>query len=317
MNDKVLYESLRPKKMEQMILPKRIRDIIGDGSLNQNYLFYGSPGLGKTSAAKILAEKHPHIYINCSDETGVDVVRNKINTFCSTISVFDGEEKKKVVILDEMDGVSNQFFKALRGTIEKFIDNSRFIGTCNYFNEIPDAMHSRFSLVNFELLDKDEEMYVFEEQKKRALMVLKKIGINCDEEVLDELVGRNFPDMRKLFNKIQSIRDSGMKTLTKDFVMKTEWSFEDIFKICISVPDPQHNYQFLVNQYNSKVDDVLSALGTEFPKWISEKHSDMIRFIPGVIIEVADYQAQRIQVIDPVISMLACVFRIQNIFHSK
>lgn len=315
--NRLLTEVLRPKKIDQLILPDRIRAILGDGTLKQNYLFYGGPGLGKTSAAKVLAANYPYIYINCSDETGVDTVREKINKWCSTISVMDGAEAIKVVILDELDGVSDQFFKALRGTIEKFADQARFIGTCNYFNKIPDAMHSRFTLVNFDFLDPEEEEIVYQEQVKRASTVLTKLNITHNTEAVEELVKRCLPDMRKLFNRIQTMQISGVKELTRDSIMKTEWSFEDIFKLCAGTPDPYNNYIFLINQYGSRVDDVLGALGDEFPKWLEEKYPSKINFLPGIIVEVAAHQAQRVHVIDPAISMISCIFKIQTILNSK
>lgn len=314
---RLLTEILRPKTVDQLILPPRIKAVFGDGTLKQNFLFYGGPGLGKTSAAKVLASKYPSIYINCSDETGVDVVRNKINTFCSTISVMDGAEAIKVVILDEMDGVSDQFFKALRGTIEKFAEQARFIGTCNYFNKIPETMHSRFTLVNFDFLDTEEEKLVYEEQVKRAGTILTKLNITHSTEAVEELVKRSLPDMRKLFNKIQTMQISGVKELTKEAIMKTEWSFEDIFKICAGSPDPYNNYIFMVNQYGSRVDDVLGALGDEFPKWLAEKYPSKLSLLPGIIVEIAQHQAQRVHVIDPAVTMLSCVFRIQTILNSS
>ena len=298
MANKLLTEVLRPKKLEQLILCPRIKSVIGEGKLEQNYCFYGRPGSGKTTLAKVLASKYPYIYINCSDETGVDTVREKINRWCSTISVLDGEESLKVVILDELDGVSDQFFKALRGTIEKFADQARFIGTCNFVNKIPDYMHSRFTMINFDFVDKTEEEFLLAEQIKRTKFLLPKLNINADEDALIELVKRNFPDMRKLFNKIQSIQISKISNLTLDTVMKTEWSFEDIFKICVDKPEPAKNYAFLSNQYNGKVDDVLEALGSEFPKWLEEKAPSKIPMLPAIIIEVAMYQAQRVHVID-------------------
>jgi len=310
---RLLTEILRPKKIDQLILPPRIRAILGDGTLKQNFLFYGGPGLGKTSAAKVLASNYPYIYINCSDETGVDVVREKINKWCSTISVMDGAESLKVVILDELDGVSDQFFKALRGTIEKFADQARFIGTCNYFNKIPDAMHSRFTLVNFDFLDSEEENNVFQEQVKRASTVLNKLNIAHTDEGVEELVNRCLPDMRKLFNRIQTMQISGVTELTKESIMKTEWSFEDIFKICAGTPDPANNYSFMVNQYGSRVDDVLGSLGDEFPKWLIENLPSKVNTLPMIIVEVAKHQAQRTQVIDPAVTMLSCVFTIQTI----
>jgi DNA polymerase III delta prime subunit len=316
MSNRLLTEVLRPKKIEQLILPPRIRAILGDGKLKQNYLFYGGPGLGKTSAAKVLAAGYPYIYINCSDETGVDTVREKISKWCSTISVLDGNESIKVVILDELDGVSDQFFKALRGTIEKFAEQARFIGTCNYFNKIPDAMHSRFTLVNFDFLDKEEEGLVFDEQVKRASSVLSKLNIAYTKEAVEELVKRCLPDMRKLFNRIQTMQISGITELSKESILKTEWSFEDIFKVCVGAPDPYQNYTFMINQYGSRVDDVLGALGNEFPKWLEEKHPQKTSCLPAIIVEIATHQAQRVHVIDPSISMLSCVFRIQTIINS-
>jgi DNA polymerase III delta prime subunit len=317
MSNRLLTEILRPKKIDQLILPPRIRAVLGDGTLKQNYLFYGGPGLGKTSAAKVLAAGYPYIYINCSDETGVDTVREKITKWCSTISVLDGAESLKVVILDEIDGVSEQFFKALRGTIEKFAEQARFIGTCNYFNKIPEAMHSRFTLVNFDFLDPEEEDFVYMEQVKRATIVLNKLNIASTPEAVEELVKRCLPDMRKLFNRIQAMQISGVKELTKESIMKTEWSFEDIFKLCSGSPDPYNNYVFLVNQYGSRVDDVLGALGNEFPKWLEEKQPHKINFLPGIIVEIAAHQAQRVHVIDPAISMLSCIYKIQTILNSK
>jgi DNA polymerase III delta prime subunit len=97
----LLTEKLRPKEIRHMILPPRIRVLFEDKGLNQNVLLAGSPGCGKTTLAKILAKDLPHMFINVSDESSVDTIRNKINDFCSNISVLDGKSSKKVVILDE------------------------------------------------------------------------------------------------------------------------------------------------------------------------------------------------------------------------
>ena len=97
-------EKYRPQKLSDLIVPERIAKKLDKG-VYQNLLFYGGPGSGKTSSAKILAKDHPTLYINCSSETGVDTVRVKISEFCSTLSLLDGERKLKVVILDEFDGV--------------------------------------------------------------------------------------------------------------------------------------------------------------------------------------------------------------------
>ena len=123
--------------------------------------------------------------------------------------------------------------------------------------------------------------------------------------------------MRKLFNKIQTLQISDVKNLTKESILKTEWTFEDIFKICTSAPDPYQNYVFMVNQYATRVDDVLGSLGSEFPKWLEENMPGKIGSLPSIIVEIANHQAQRVLVIDPVISMLSCVYKIQTILNSK
>jgi DNA polymerase III delta prime subunit len=311
-------EKFRPKNLEQMILPERIRKSIGSGELQQNYLFYGSPGLGKTSLAKVLAAKYPFLYINVSDESSVEVIREKITNWCSTISLLDGAEMFKVVILDEMDGASDQFYKALRATIEKFADTARFIGTCNYINKVPDPVQSRFTCINFDFLSKEEEKEVMVEFIKRSWSIFKSANIEIEKDAIIEFVKRNFPDMRAILNKIQNFVIQGVKKIEAADVKKLNYSFRDIFELtCRSAgPNPEENYKFLMSNYSSKVDDVLHSLGHELPDFLRENHPTKTTKIPQILIKVAHYQAQRIHVIDPSISMVACVFEIQMILNS-
>lgn len=310
-------EKFRPKNLEQMILPDRIRKSIGEGELHQNYLFYGSPGLGKTSLAKVLASKYPYLYINVSDESSVDVIRDKITNWCSTISLLDGAERFKVVVLDEMDGASDQFYKALRATIEKFAETARFIGTCNYINKVPDPVQSRFTCINFDFVSKEEEKEVMVEFIKRSWAIFKAGGIEIEKDAIVEFVKRNFPDMRSIVNKIQTFYVQGVKQIKVEDVKKLNYSFRDIFElVCKTGADAQENYKFLMSNYGSKVDDVLHSLGHELPDYIKENHPAKAGKIPGIIIKVAHYQAQRIHVIDPTISMIAAVYEIQMILNS-
>ena len=149
--NQLFTEKYRPKNLEQLILPERVMAKFKDG-ITQNMLFAGSPGTGKTSTAKAIVNQFdlPYLYINASTYTSVDVIRTRITDFCSTMSILDDRNKFKVVILDEVDGVSDQFFKALRATMEQFASNSRFIATCNYINKLPDPILSRFEVINFD-----------------------------------------------------------------------------------------------------------------------------------------------------------------------
>ena len=175
-------ERYRPSTLDELILPERISTKLRNG-LYMNFLFHGSPGTGKTSTAKVLAGNNPFMYINCSVETGVDTVRSKITEFCSTLSVVDGERKLKVVILDEFDGVSDQYMKALRGTIEQFEKTARFVATCNYINKIPDNIQSRFECFNFDFSE-EEEKEIEKKYFKRVYEIIRIEGLDVEKEAL-------------------------------------------------------------------------------------------------------------------------------------
>ena len=296
-----------------MILPPRIRVLFEDKGLNQNVLLAGSPGCGKTTLAKILARDLPHMFINVSDESSVDTIRNKINDFCSNISVLDGKSSKKVVILDEFDGASDQFYKALRGTIEKFAGNTRFVATCNYINKVPDAIQSRFEVINFDPSTSEEEEILKTEWRSRVRLILGKLGITIDDDSLSAFEKSYFPDFRSALNRIQSWSIEGVTQLDLAKVKEANWSYEDLYKMLMTSKDPVNNYQVLVGQYSTKVDDVMISLGGEFIDWIVKNHPDKAKIIPATIVLVASHQAQRTAVIDPVVSLLSLFFQIQKL----
>jgi len=312
MIQELLTEKLRPKKIEHMILPPRIRRVFEQKDLSQNVLLAGSPGCGKTTLAKILASGYPSMFINVSDESSVDTIRNKINTFCSTISVLEGKSTIKVVILDEFDGASDQFYKALRGTIEKFAHNSRFIATCNWINKVPDAIQSRFEVVNFDPVTPEEEESLKDQWRERIKLILSRVGMEIDQPSLQEFTRMNFPDLRSSLNRIQSWMIEGIKVVDIAKVKSSGWSYEDLYIMLFSKPDPAKNYQTIVGQYSGKVDDVMGALGGEFIDWILKNKSEHSDKIPIIIVKVAEHQAQRSVVIDPVVSLLSLFFQIQK-----
>ena len=312
MIQELLTEKLRPRELKHMILPKRISNFFANG-ISQNVLLSGPPGCGKTTLAKILAKDYPTIFINVSDESSVETIRVKINDFCSTISVMDGKSSKKIVILDEFDGASDQFYKALRGTIEKFASNARFIATCNYINKVPDAIKSRFEFIDFNPVTSSEEDELKKEWENRVRLILTKINIGIDDESLEEFRRNYYPDFRSALNKIQAWMIEGVKTVDSDKINELGWSYENLYDMIVSSKDPVANYQNIVGEYQGKVDEVMSALGEEFISWIINNKPELKKIIPAVIVLVADHQAQRTQVIDPMVSLLSLVFQIQKL----
>lgn len=305
-------ERYRPTILDELIVPDRVFSKLKQG-VYQNMLFYGGPGSGKTSSAKILASGHPSMYINCSSETGVDTVRTKITEFCSTLSVIDGEKKLKVVILDEFDGVSDQYMKALRGTIEQFENTTRFIATCNYFNKIPDNIQSRFECINFDFSD-IEEKEIEKKYFKRVYEILKIEGIEIEKDALVELVRRKFPDLRSTINVLQGYHAEGKTKITLDDVKKFHGVFRDLYEhIFNPTNDEIKNYQYLVSNYSAKVDDVIQALGTDFVEYIQTEKPHLMRKVGEICFEVNKHSYESRFVIDPVITMLSLIYKIQLI----
>lgn len=312
MNPKKLLwtERYRPTSLDELIVPDRIYNKLKNG-VYQNLLFHGSPGSGKTSSARILASNHPHMYINCSSETGVDVVRTKISEFCSTLSVIDGEKKLKVVILDEFDGVSDAYMKALRGTIEQFEKTARFIATCNYFNKIPDNIQSRFECINFDFSDV-EESEIEKKYFKRVYEIIKTEGMDIEKDALVELVRRKFPDLRSTINVLQGYFAEGKTKITSEDVKKFHGVFKDLYDhIFDPSADEIKNYQYLVSTYSSKVDDVIQALGTDFIEYIQIEKPHLMRKVGEISYEVNKHSYESRFVIDPVIAMLSLVYKLQ------
>ena len=319
LNNYLFTAKYRPKKLDDIVLLDRIRNEFIGGDIKQNYIFLGPAGCGKTSLAKILANDTTYLYINVSDESSVDVIRTKISEFCLSMPIVSSSTNMKVVILDEMDGASDQFYKALRGTIEKFTENAniRFIGTCNYINKIPDPIQDRFMCINFVPATKKEEYELLNKYAHHIIKICKELNIVITKDAIIEFVKKNFPSMRSMISKLQTFYDKGIKNISIDDIKILNYSFVDVFELIFNNTNPIENYKVIVSQYADKVDDVLYSLGIDLPNYIKDNYPNMVNKIPQIIIEVANYQSQRYQVIDPIISLLACVFKIQKIINSQ
>ena len=202
--------------------PKSLLDFIGDADIKSsidsfrakeeipNLLFIGTPGIGKTSLAKIIVNdilQCQYLYINASDENGIDTIRNKVTHFAQTKS-FDG--KIKVIILDECDGVSLEGQRALRNTMEEYAGVTRFILTANYKYRIIPALQSRCQ--NIDLTPPIDQVV------KRCASILKQESIILGDDQKKrfvEFVKSNYPDLRKCINELQKFCTSG-KLVLKD-----------------------------------------------------------------------------------------------------
>jgi hypothetical protein len=200
--------------------------------------------------------------------------------------------------------------------LKKFEKTCRFIATCNYVNKVSDALTSRLTPINFDPVDKAEEEEIREQWKKRIELILTKLNIGFDDSAINEFVRRNFPDMRDSLNKIQGWQIAGVTQINAENIKKLNWNFKDLYDLLVSRPDPYKNYNFVMANYATKVEDVMNALGSDFVDWLSEAHPDKCKFIPHILVTVADYQSKRHLVIDPVVALNALIFTIQKTLNS-
>jgi len=210
-NNLLWVEKYRPKTLSDCILPidltKIFSGMVKEGSI-PNMMFYGKAGTGKTTVARALANDlgANSIIINCSEESGIDTLRNKIRQYASTVSLSGGQ---KIVILDEFDYANAQSIQpALRGAIEEFAANCRFIMTCNYKNRIIDPLHSRCTGIDF-TVPSSEKAQIAMGILKRVEHILTNEKIPYETPVLVNLIKKHFPDIRRVINELQRYSSSG------------------------------------------------------------------------------------------------------------
>jgi DNA polymerase III delta prime subunit len=206
-----LAEKHRPNKIADCILPtdikKTFEDIVRTGDV-PNMILSGGAGCGKTTVAKAMCAELglDFMFINASEDGGIDTLRTKIRNFASTVSLSGG---KKVVILDEADYLNPQSTQpALRGFIEEFAANCRFVLTCNFKSRIISPLHSRCSVIDFKIPAK-EKPQMAKGFLERTKGILDEEGIKYDEKVLAALIVKHFPDFRRVLNTVQRYSLSG------------------------------------------------------------------------------------------------------------
>ena len=204
-------EKYRPKKIEDCILPERLKKPFQE-YVNQsnipNLLLAGGAGVGKTTVAKAMCEEIgcDYMVINGSDESGIDTFRTKIKNYASSMSLSGG---RKVIIIDEADYLNpNSTQPALRNAIEEFAINCSFIFTCNYKTRIIEPLHSRCAVIDFGLKN-DEKASMASQFFKRLQGVLETEKVEFDDKVIAELVKKHFPDFRRVLNELQRYSQFG------------------------------------------------------------------------------------------------------------
>ena len=305
-NEYLWVEKYRPQTIDDTILPKKLKQTfqkIVEGGELPNMLFTGTAGLGKTTVAKALCNllNCDYILINGSEEGNIDTLRTKIKQFASSVSL-SGDYK--VVILDEADYLNPQSTQpALRGFIEEFSNNCRFILTCNFKNRIIEPLHSRCGVYEFNTSKKDM-VELCQSFMVRCQTILIKEDIKYDDKVLAELIMKFAPDWRRVLNELQRYSvngtiDSGVLNIVSDK------NYDELFSYL-----KNKDFKKMRSWVVSNIDTDATAIFRSIYDRMSEKVAP--QSIPQLVLILGDYQYKNAFVTDHELNVVACLTEVMS-----
>jgi len=302
MQDQFLWvEKYRPKTIEDCILPKPLKatfqQIVDSGEL-PNLMLTGTAGLGKTTVARALCEQLgiDYIIINGSEDGNIDTLRTKIRQFASTVSLQGGY---KCVILDEADYLNPQSTQpALRGFIEEFANNCRFILTCNFKNRVIEPLHSRCGVIDFKF-DKKLLATLCGQFLNRLTEILKTEGVTYEEGVLAELIMKHAPDWRRVLNEAQRYSISGAID-AGILVTLNDKSIKDLMA-ALKAKNFKGMREWVVNNIDTEPHAIFRKIYDNLNEHLQPQS------IPQVILILADYQYKNAFVADHELNVGACM----------
>jgi DNA polymerase III delta prime subunit len=301
MSEYLYVEKYRPHKIEDCILPDRLKKVfqeyVTEGNI-PNLMLTGSAGCGKTTVAKAMCEEIGcnFLFINSSDERGIDTLRTKIKGYASTVSLTGG---RKVIILDEADYLTLEAQAGLRGAIEEFSENCSFIFTCNFKARLIDALHSRCSVVDFALKG-DEEAKMAAQMFKRLANILTQESITYDKDVLGKIVQRYFPDYRRTLNELQRYSTSGNIDAGVLSQVESVRKLDDLIK-SLKDKDFSTMRKWVVNNSDIDQNRIFRSIYDNLCVYLKSES------VPQAVVTLAKYQYQSAFVADQELNLVACL----------
>jgi len=302
-NHSLWAEKYRPSTMDTYICDSSLKDIVReyiDRKDIPQLLFYGPAGSGKTTLAKIISSNIPCdvMYVNASDHTGVDFIRDKVKPFAASTGFHD----LKIVILDESDYLSPNSQASLRNLMETYSQNTRFILTCNFVEKIIKPLISRCQVYQIEPPNK-KDVAVW------LTHVLTEETIEYDLTDIKTIVDDFYPDVRKIINYSQQVSSSGkikhIKNHGASFDLKQK--LIELIKTSKGNKNVFNEIRQLVNDSGTKhFDDLYHELYEKVDIYSNNKSLE-------IIINLAEYSYQNVMVVDKEITFMACISKILKI----
>lgn len=305
MREQFLYvEKYRPKTVADTILPDNLKatfqSFVDKGNI-PNMTLVGGPGIGKTTIAKAMCDELgiDYIVINGSMNAGIDVLRNEIMQFASSVSFSGG---RKMVIIDEGDYLSALVQAAMRNFMEEYANNCGFIITANYGNRIIDAIRSRAPVINLKIAAADKPKMAVQFMK-RAQEILENESISFQKEALAAVIQRHFPDFRRVLNELQRY---GSATGSIDSGILVDLKDESITQIRDLLREK--NFSGMRKWVGEHSDmDQTTFFRSLYDKLLPELEANSA---PQLVLILADYQMKAAFVADQEINTAACLTEI-------
>lgn len=311
MKNDMFWYKYQPKSLNTIILLPRIRELVKDG-IQANMIFYSeTPGTGKTTLAKILCKDTDNIEFNASQDTGVNVLRDQLQKHCKSLNPFMGKDAQKTIFLDEFDGVSEEYQKAMKGFSDKF-QHVRFILTTNFIQKIDDKIISRFIKVDFDPKNKEEIDYLQSMYLKYLKAIANKVKLDITEEELKKIIMLSFPDLRSAVQKIQEVF---ITKNTEQFKSISSSGYNDIFDFVMNGRNNiEENYNFVINNFNDNPLELMKALGRPlFNRLMSVDSDNLVKQGATLINLQKSYNEKYTDTIDPVIHLISYITDIKEI----
>ena len=290
-------EKYRPQDLSTYVgnenLKTKVERFLDDGNV-PHLLLYGRAGGGKTTLAKIIVNHVDcdYLYINASDERNIDLVRDKLKTFASSV----GFKPMKVVILDEADYLNvNSAQPALRNLMETFSAHCRFILTCNYVEKIIDPIQSRCQ--TYKIVPPSKK-----ELAVHSKTILEKENISFDLDDLALVVTAGYPDMRKVINELQRMSIDGKLSVDKDGMIHNEFKLQFL--------DAIRNGESLGTIRKMVADSNFTEYTELYRLLYDEVESFGVEKMPEIIADISKGSYQDVLVVDKEINFIATVSRI-------